>query len=172
MDNREAAKARVRAKVAAEKALPASERIANMLHATHTHADAQALLAAFRAEVLREAAEVAESLRQFEPAFGARESAQVSENLGVLRVADKLRSMASTRTVSCFDVELDNGENLKDLGVGNVLELDQPTAGMEPGAWLLVAYEGDFQDRARLRRLSRDEIDARRRADAMARIYE
>lgn len=57
MDNREAAKARVRAKVAAEKALPASERIANMLHATHTHADAQDLLAAFRAEVLGVAAD-------------------------------------------------------------------------------------------------------------------
>ncbi|WP_255951611.1 hypothetical protein [Streptomyces odontomachi] len=48
---REEAKRRVRAKVAAEKALPASERIANALHATHTNADAQALIAEFRAEV-------------------------------------------------------------------------------------------------------------------------
>ncbi len=62
-ERREAAKARVRAKIAAEKALPASERIANVLNATHTHAEAQALLdevrAEARAEVLREAAEVA-----------------------------------------------------------------------------------------------------------------
>ncbi|MGW7636029.1 hypothetical protein [Streptomyces decoyicus] len=47
-----------------------------------------------RVEVLTEAADVADSLRQFDPAFGARKSAQVSENLGVLRVADKLRGMA------------------------------------------------------------------------------
>lgn len=47
-----------------------------------------------RAEVLREAADHAETLRQFEHATGARWSAQVSENVGVLRVADSLRRMA------------------------------------------------------------------------------
>ncbi|MEU5091693.1 hypothetical protein [Streptomyces sp. NPDC021356] len=47
-----------------------------------------------RVVALREAAEVAESLRQFEPAFGPRKSAQVSENVGILRVADELRRMA------------------------------------------------------------------------------
>lgn len=47
-----------------------------------------------RADVLREAAEIAESLRQFEPAYGARKSAQVSENVGILRVADELRRRA------------------------------------------------------------------------------
>ena len=51
---RDEVKTRVRAKVAAEQALPASERIANTLHATHTTADAQALLAELRAEVERE----------------------------------------------------------------------------------------------------------------------
>jgi hypothetical protein len=47
-----------------------------------------------RAAVLLEAVDIAESLRQFEPAFGARKSAQVSENVGILRVADELRRMA------------------------------------------------------------------------------
>ncbi|MFI8865316.1 hypothetical protein ACIGNW_00135 [Streptomyces sp. NPDC053707] len=47
-----------------------------------------------RAEVLREAADHAETLRQFEHATGARWSAQVSENVGVLRVVDSLRRMA------------------------------------------------------------------------------
>jgi hypothetical protein len=47
-----------------------------------------------RAATLREAADIAESLRQFEPAYGARKSAQVSENVGILRVADKLRRLA------------------------------------------------------------------------------
>lgn len=47
-----------------------------------------------RAEVLREAADHAEALRQFSPAFGARKPAQVSENVGILRVAESLRRMA------------------------------------------------------------------------------
>lgn len=51
-----------------------------------------------RAEVLREAAATAESLRQFNHAIGARKSAQVSENVGILRVADELRRMADEAT--------------------------------------------------------------------------
>ncbi|MYX14439.1 hypothetical protein GTY67_13635 [Streptomyces sp. SID8374] len=47
-----------------------------------------------RAAVLREAADIAESLREFTPAYGARKSAQISENVGVLRVADHLRRLA------------------------------------------------------------------------------
>ncbi|SES04421.1 hypothetical protein [Streptomyces qinglanensis] len=47
-----------------------------------------------RATVLREAAETAEGLRQFETTTGPRRSAQVSENVGVLRLADKLRRLA------------------------------------------------------------------------------
>lgn len=74
MDSKEAAKARVRAKVAAEKAMPASERIANTLHATHTHADAQALLdelrAEARSEALREAADKQEAVAESEPLRG------------------------------------------------------------------------------------------------------
>jgi hypothetical protein len=58
--SREEIKARIRAKVEAEKALPASEQIANTLHAVRTTAEAQQLLNAFRAEVLREAAAMAE----------------------------------------------------------------------------------------------------------------
>ncbi|MFJ2733708.1 hypothetical protein [Streptomyces sp. NPDC087317] len=46
------------------------------------------------AALLRAAAEMAESLRQFEPATGARKAAQVSENVGVLRVAEALRRIA------------------------------------------------------------------------------
>ncbi|MGW9245792.1 hypothetical protein [Streptomyces badius] len=47
-----------------------------------------------RAAVLREAADIAESLREFTPAYGARKSAQISENVGVLRVADHFRALA------------------------------------------------------------------------------
>lgn len=45
--------------------------------------------------VLRATADMAESLRQFEPATGARKAAQVSENVGILRVADWLRQLAN-----------------------------------------------------------------------------
>lgn len=43
--DRAAAKARVRAKVAAQKAMPARERIYHLLCATHSHAEAEAMLA-------------------------------------------------------------------------------------------------------------------------------
>ncbi|GHH87930.1 hypothetical protein [Streptomyces capitiformicae] len=52
--DREAAKARVRAKLEAERALPASEQITNTLHATRTTAEAQALIAQLRAEIERD----------------------------------------------------------------------------------------------------------------------
>lgn len=48
-----------------------------------------------RAEELTQAADYAESLRQFEKTTGARWSAQVSENVGILRVADGLRRRAA-----------------------------------------------------------------------------
>lgn len=48
-----------------------------------------------RTAVLREAADIADDLRQFEHATGARASAQVSENVGILRVADELRRLAA-----------------------------------------------------------------------------
>lgn len=57
-------------------------------------ATADEMLDAYRTEVLAEAADRAEELRQFDASWGARKSAQVSENIGVLRVADELRRMA------------------------------------------------------------------------------
>lgn len=62
---------RLRAEVTAERALPASERLANMLHATHTTADAKALLDEFRAEVLAEAVEAISAERLTNALFGA-----------------------------------------------------------------------------------------------------
>jgi hypothetical protein len=59
-----------------------------------------------RATVLREAADIAESLRQFERATGARWSAQVSENVGILRVADHLRRLAGEAATPEHDTEV------------------------------------------------------------------
>lgn len=69
-------------------------------------------------------------------------------------------------TVNCCDVELDNGENLKALGVGNHLELNEPAAGMRPGTWALVAYHGQFQDRATLRWQTAEDIAAYQQAES------
>ncbi|WP_069766002.1 hypothetical protein [Streptomyces sp. LUP47B] len=91
------------------------------------------------------------------------------------RDADEIRAILdevfpTEVVVSCADVELDSGENLHDLGVGNYLELDRLTAGMQPGTWRLIAYGDD--ETARLRRLSDKEIRAARNAEASARMYE
>ena len=48
-----------------------------------------------RVDTLREAADLAESLRQFERCTGSRRAAQTSENVGILRVADELRRTAA-----------------------------------------------------------------------------
>jgi len=64
--SREEIKARVRAKVEAEKALPASEQIANTLHAVRTTPEALRLLDAFRAEIEREVRwRIAKDFEQF-----------------------------------------------------------------------------------------------------------
>jgi hypothetical protein len=55
----------------------------------------RAELAAARTAAFREAADIAEGLRQFERTTGPRAAAQVSENVGILRVADELRSRAA-----------------------------------------------------------------------------
>jgi hypothetical protein len=91
------------------------------------------------------------------------------------RDADKIRAILdevfpTEVVVNCADVELDSGENLLDLGVGNYLELDRPTAGMQPGTWRLTAY-GD-EGTAHMRRLSDKEIRAARNAEAFARMYD
>lgn len=48
-----------------------------------------------RVATLREAADIAESLCELTPAYGARKAAQISENVGVLRVADHFRALAA-----------------------------------------------------------------------------
>lgn len=53
-----------------------------------------------RSALLAEAADIAESLRQFEPAAGARAAAQVSKNVGILRVAAEFRARAE-ETARC-----------------------------------------------------------------------
>lgn len=91
------------------------------------------------------------------------------------RDADKIRAILdevfpTEVVVDCANVEMDDGENLLALGVGNYLELDKPTAGMQPGTWRLTAYLDDGT--ARMRRLSNQEIQAARNAESFARMYD
>jgi hypothetical protein len=55
----------------------------------------RAELATARTAAFCEAADIAEGLRQFERTTGPRAAAQISENVGILRVADELRSRAA-----------------------------------------------------------------------------
>ncbi|MFF2674035.1 hypothetical protein ACFVTT_35385, partial [Streptomyces niveus] len=94
---------------------------------------AEALAARLRAELeqaraatLVEAADEAEKLRQFEKVTGARWSAQVSENVGILRVVDHLRAMADARSggqgevrppSTAWHVEYKTGDTWHHLGI-------------------------------------------------------
>ena len=93
------------------------------------------------------------------------------------RDADEIRAILdevfpTQVEVDCAAVELDNGENLHYLGVGNDLDLDRPTAGMQPGTWRLTGYGTEGDGTARMRRLSDSEVHAARNAEAFARMYD
>ncbi|MGW1468469.1 hypothetical protein ACWCPT_29505 [Streptomyces sp. NPDC002308] len=64
------------------------------------------------------------------------------------------RIAAAHVTVNCFDVEFDNGEDLRGLDVGCYLELAEPVAGMAPGTWQVMAWQGDDLDEAVMRPVS------------------
>ncbi|TPM76470.1 hypothetical protein FKO01_63855 [Mesorhizobium sp. B2-3-3] len=70
-------------------------------------------------------------------------------------------------TVHYADVECSNGENLRTLAAGDYLELSEPTAGMSPGTWQVVAWHGEdpaFPDGAVMRPVSTAEVLELRRA--------
>ncbi|MFG3244145.1 hypothetical protein [Streptomyces sp. NPDC048157] len=92
----------------------------------------------------------------------ARMRARRAAPEGELTMPDTL---AHEVTVDCFDVQLDNGENLKDLAVGDYLDLTEPAAGVQVGLWQVVAYHGEFQDRATMRPVSSTEWTELRRAE-------
>lgn len=73
------------------------------------------------------------------------------------RSTEPVADTTTERTVNCADIELNNGENLKALYVGDVLELDQPAAGLPAGSWRVIEFHGEFLDRATLRNTSTEE---------------
>ncbi|MFE9853579.1 MULTISPECIES: hypothetical protein [Streptomyces] len=78
-----------------------------------------------------------------------------------------------TVTVNCFDVELDNGEDLRGLDTGCYLELAEPVAGMTPGTWQVVAWQGDDLDAAVMRPVSATEVLELRQdaSEALAAVF-
>lgn len=91
------------------------------------------------------------------------------------RDADEIRSILdevfpTEVVVDCAAVELEDGENLHNLGVGGYLELDRPTAGMQPGTWRLTGYGSEGDGTAHMRRLSDGEVRRARNAEAFARM--
>ncbi|WP_097933345.1 MULTISPECIES: ParB N-terminal domain-containing protein [unclassified Streptomyces] len=74
-----------------------------------------------RAATLREAADIAEELRQFDPAYGARKAAQISENVGLLRVADALRRLAGEAAAGAHRTEQAQPDDIQVWPLARVL---------------------------------------------------
>ncbi|MER6607324.1 hypothetical protein ABT282_15780 [Streptomyces sp. NPDC000927] len=115
------------------------------------------LLDTYRTEVLREAADHAETLRQFDRVTGARWSAQVSENVGILRVADDLRRVAMAAsaekdtptgesTPQPMTVETYPGELAMLRGLLGVLRVVVKHGDMDEVRRLLAEHASDEQD--------------------------
>jgi hypothetical protein len=75
--------------------------------------------------------------------------------------------------IAASEIELEGGDvMLQELSVGDPIEIDKQTGPLRPGCWVIVAFETADRSRARVRRLTREEIEAARRGEAFARVYE
>lgn len=68
-------------------------------------------------------------------------------------------------------IELDNGETLLDLAVGDYLELTEPVAGLHPGTWQLKDWNSD--GKATMRHIPTDEVMKLRKeaSDKLAALF-
>ncbi|MZF56910.1 hypothetical protein GTX53_24280 [Streptomyces sp. SID5594] len=94
-----------------------------------------------RAAHYREAADIAESLREFNSPSLARNAAQVSENVGILRVADHLRALADGAAAGVQQTTEAHPPSVE--YIAEVLELD--------GAWEYLGAHADPAVAARRR---------------------
>ncbi|WP_031029994.1 MULTISPECIES: hypothetical protein [unclassified Streptomyces] len=88
-----------------------------------------------RAAALREAADIAESLREFNSPSLARNAAQVSENVGILRVADHLRRLAGEAAAGVQQTTTTEAHPPSVEYIAEVQELD--------GAWEYLGAHAD-----------------------------
>ncbi|GAA3113627.1 hypothetical protein [Streptomyces echinatus] len=81
--------------------------------------------------------------------------------------------MNDTAIINADQIELDGGDvMLQELSVGDPIEIEKQTGPLSPGIWVITAFEADDRSRARVRRMTVDEIRAARHREATARIYE
>ncbi len=75
--------------------------------------------------------------------------------------------------IAASEIELDGGDvMLQELSVGDPIEIDKQTGPLSPGIWVIAGFECERRCRARVRRLTAEEIRAARQREATARIYE
>lgn len=75
--------------------------------------------------------------------------------------------------ISAGEIELEGGDvMLQELSVGDPIEIEKQTGPLSPGIWVITEFQADDRSRARVRKLSVEEIQAARRREANARIYE
>lgn len=74
--------------------------------------------------------------------------------------------------IDANEIELNDGDlMLREMSVGDDIEIDKQAGPLGPGVWTITAFEAEDRNRARVRKLTRDEIHARRRTDANSEIY-
>lgn len=70
-------------------------------------------------------------------------------------------------------IELDGGDvMLQEMSVGDPIEIETQTGPLSPGIWKITEFVDGGHSRARVRRMTGEEIEAARRGEAFARIYE
>lgn len=75
--------------------------------------------------------------------------------------------------IDANQIELEGGDvMLQEMSVGDDIEIEKQTGPLHPGVWTITAFEAVDRGRARMRKLTRDEIHALRRAEAAARIHQ
>ncbi|MEV0443489.1 hypothetical protein AB0I84_13115 [Streptomyces spectabilis] len=64
--------------------------------------------------------------------------------------------------LSASDIELEGDAMFQELAVGDPIEIKQQIGPVAPGLWVVTAVESEDRSRVRVRRLSREEIEALR----------
>jgi hypothetical protein len=82
-------------------------------------------------------------------------------------------SSPTEAVITANGIELEGGDAmLQELSVGDPIEIEKQAGPLSPGIWVITAFEAADRSRARVRRLTREEIHAARRGEAFARTYE
>jgi (p)ppGpp synthase/HD superfamily hydrolase len=75
--------------------------------------------------------------------------------------------------IQAHEIELDGGDvMLQELSLGDPIEIERQTGPLGPGIWVITEFLTTDRSRARVRHLTREEIQAARSREAFARIYE